>query len=182
MQKRSVAFLCAIISAAIIAASFSAPAKAVNWKAVTTVTGSGSQTTAEFSISGSEWRINWSYAPNSQAPSLTVFSFFVYSHGGNPVDHVIRYGASETSGTLSIHEGPKPYYITIEAANTPSYTITVEYDADSTVSGSLLAAIIAAVIAIPTIIIIIMVLALRKKYKKPKPPTTQPPPPPPPPT
>jgi len=155
----------------------------VNWKTVTTVTGSGSQTTAEFNISGSEWRMNWSYAPNWQQPSLTVFSFFVYSHGGNPVDYVTRYGASNTSGTLNIHEGPKPYYITIEAANTPTYTIIVEYDADSAVSGSLLAAIIAAVFAIPTILIIIMVVALRRKYKKQKAAATQtvPPPPPPPP-
>ena len=121
MQKRSAAFLCIMISAALIAASFPAPAKAVNWKTVTTVTGSGSQTTAEFNISGSEWRMNWSYAPNWQQPSLTVFSFFVYSHGGNPVDYVTRYGASNTSGTLNIHEGPKPYYLTIEAANTPTY-------------------------------------------------------------
>jgi hypothetical protein len=183
MEKKITWFVFALLVASLVAASFCAPAKAANWKPVTTFTGSDSQTTAEFHIDGSEWRINWSYAPNPQVPSLTAFSFFVYPHGETDhyVDNIVQYGASNTSGTLNIHEGPKLYHLEILVANTPGYTITVEYDADSVVSDILLIAIIAAVIAIPTIIIIIMVIFVRKKYGKQKPPTTVTPPPPPPP-
>jgi hypothetical protein len=126
------------------------PVKCANWQRVTQFTGSGSQTTAEFSIGGSEWRIVWSYVPNSVGPSFTVFSFFVYPHGEANVyvDSVIKYGSSETSGILYIHQGPKPYYLKILSANTQGYTITVEYDTESDVGMGTIIAIIVAIIAI----------------------------------
>jgi hypothetical protein len=98
-------------------------------------------------------------------------------------DDVYESGAGNTSGTLYVHEGPRPYYLKILTANTGGYTITVEYDKDSEVGTGLLMAIIAAVIAIPVIIIIVVVYVARKKYRKQKPPVgaVQPPPPPPPP-
>jgi hypothetical protein len=185
MKKRIAGFEFVVLAACLTAASLCPSVRAANWRPVTAFTGSASQTTAEFHIGGSEWRINWSYSPNGQDASLTAFSFFVFPHGetANYVDYVVQYGASNTSGTLNIHEGPKLYYLKILAANTPGYTITVEYDADSVVSDSLLAAIIAAVIIVPTVAIIIMAIFVRKKYRKRESPTTsvQPPPPPPPP-
>jgi len=183
MQKKAIALLCTMMAASMIAASFLTPAKAMNWKTVTAIPGSGSQTTAEFRINGSEWRVNWSYTPNWQAPSLTVFSFFVYPHGEENayVGHVIQYGAGNTSGTLNIHEGPGLYYIKIEAV-TQNYVLTVEYDADSVVSDSLFYAIIAAAIAIPTVIIVVMAVFVRKKHRMQRTmmPSSPPPPPPPP--
>ena len=182
MRKSNKALLCGLI-VVMVAAIFSIPVKAANWQPVTTVTGSGSQTSAEFHIKGSEWRISWTYTPNPQEPSLTVFSFFVYPHGETAayVGNVIKYGSGETSGTLSIHEGPKLYYIEVLAGNTPGYSLSVEYDADSEVSDSLLVAIIAAVIIIPTILIVVMAVLVRKRVKNRKLAMLSPPPPPPPP-
>ncbi len=177
--------LSALLVAFIFAVSSPISVKCVNWQRVTQFTGSGSQATSEFHIRGSEWRINWSYIPNSLAPSLTAFSLFVYPHGETKsyVDDVIQYGSSATSGTLYIHEGPKLYYLEILAANTPSYTIIIDYDADSEASTGLLIAIIVAVIMVPTVITIAIVYVARKKYRKQKnaASTTLPPPPPPPP-
>jgi hypothetical protein len=171
----------------LVAASFStSPVEATNWQQVTTITGSDSKASDDFRISGSEWRIRWTYTPNGQNPSLTAFSFFVYPHGETDiyVGHVIEYGASSTSGTLSIHEGPKLYYVEILAANTPGYTLTIEYDADSVVSDSTLAIIIFVAIGVPIILIIVIAIVVRKRVKKRKlamMSSSLPPPPPPPP-
>jgi hypothetical protein len=188
MKKKTMMLLFTLMLIVLAAASFSTtPVKAANWQAVTTITGSGSKTSDEFRISGSEWRIKWTYIPNGQDPSLTAFSFFVYPHGETAVyvDRVIEYGASSTSGTLNIHEGPKLYYVEILTANTPSYTLTVEYDADSVVSDSMLAVIIFVAIGVPIILIIVIAVVVRKRVKKRKQSLVSisfPPPPPPPPT
>jgi hypothetical protein len=186
MQKKTIVLLFTLVLIMLAAASFSTiPVKAANWQTVTTITGSGSKTSDEFRISGSEWRIKWTYTPNGQEPSLTSFSFFVYPHGETAVyvDRVIEYGASSTSGTLNIHEGPKLYYVKILTANTPSYTLTVECDADSVVSDSLLAIIIVAAIGVPIILMIVIAVVVRKRVKKRKQSLKSisiPPPPPPP--
>jgi hypothetical protein len=168
MRKIKIMILLLLLVAAIAAVSFPRPVVAANWQVVKTITGSGSITTDEFHIDGSEWRIKWNYSPNSQEPSLTAFSFFVYPHGETTsyVGHVIEYGSANTSGTLDLHEGPRLFYIEILAANTPGYTLTIESDVDSVVSDSLLYAIIATVFAVPIIIIIVIVVALRKKRKR----------------
>lgn len=187
MQKKTMMLLFTLMLIVLAASFLTTSVKAANWQTVTTITGSGSKTSDEFRISGSEWRIKWTYTPNGQDPSLTGFSFFVYPHGETAVyvDSVIEYGASSTSGTLNIHEGPKLYYVEILAANTPSYTLTVECDTDSVVSDNLLAVIIFATIGIPIILIIVIAVVVRQRVKKRKQslmsPSFPPPPPPPPP-
>ncbi|HJX22924.1 MAG TPA: hypothetical protein VJ574_00750 [Candidatus Bathyarchaeia archaeon] len=128
----------------------------------------------------------WSYTPNSIEPSLTIFSFFIVRHGeGAPFgEYVYESGTDTTSGVLYIHEGPRPYYLMILAANTAGYTITVESDRSTEVGTGMLTLIIALVIAIPVALIIVMVYILRKRKRTQKAPTfaeyPQPPPPPPP--
>ena len=186
MRNRSVV-LCVLLLASFLAVFCSPSVKCADWRQVTRFTGSGTQQldTVEFRINGSEWRIVWSYNPNSFSPSLTVFSFFIYRHSETtPMEeHVYESGADNTSGVLYVHEGPKLYYLQILTANTEGYTITVEYDKDSEVGTGLLIAIIALVIAIPVVIMVVIVYFTRKKYRKQKPSAnnTQPPPPPPPP-
>jgi hypothetical protein len=137
----------------------------------------------EFRINGSEWRITWSYNPNSIEPSLTEFSFFIFRHGdANPMqEHVYASGSTNTSSVLYIHQGPGLYYLKILTANTAGHAITVEYDKESEVSTGLLITIIALVISIPVIIMVIIVRFVRKKHPKKPPFTTNIPPPPPPP-
>jgi hypothetical protein len=180
MKKRTTALILILVAVTLVAASLSTmPVEAANWQQVTTITGSGSKISDEFRISGSEWRIRWTYNTNVQDPSFTEFSFFVYPHGetANYVDYVYD---SDTSGTLNIHEGPKLYYVNILAANTPSYTLTVEYDADNVVSDSLLAVVIFVAIGVPIILIIVIAVVVRKRVKKRKLSAELPPPPPPP--
>ncbi len=107
MQKKTVPLILVTAVAVFLVLSFTLPAEAANWQQVTTISGSDSQTTSEFMVSGSEWRIRWSYTPDAQFPSLTAFSFFVYPHGETAayVGHVVEYGSSETSGTLDFHDG-----------------------------------------------------------------------------
>jgi hypothetical protein len=176
-------FLLVLVAVTFMVVLFSTPVKAVNWQPVTTITGSDSKNSEEFHIYGSEWRIRWTYTPNGAEPSMTLFSFFVYPHGetNNYVEYISKSGSSSTSGTLSIHEGPKLYYVSILSANTPGYTLTVEYDADSEVSDSALAVIIFLTIGVPIILIIIISVIIRKRVKKRKTsPVMNPPPPPPP--
>jgi hypothetical protein len=166
--------LCVLLFVFVFVSSVSFPVKCASWQQVTQFTGTGTQNfdTVEFRINGSEWRLVWSYTPNSVEPSLTVFSFFIFRHGElvPMADNVYESGSGNTSGVLNIHEGPSPYYLRILTANTEGYAITVECDKDSEVGTGLLMAIIALVIAIPVVIIVVMVVALRKRGKKAKPP------------
>jgi hypothetical protein len=182
MQTKCAVILCFLVLNIVSAASLFMSVKAANWKNVTAFAGPGNQvTTPEFHINGSEWRITWTYTPNVGVPDLTVFSFFIYRHGETtPVDYLSKNGATETSGAFYMHEGPRLYSLQI-ITSTPGYTITVEYDADSAVSDSLLYAIVAAAIAIPTVIIVVMAVLVRKKYGKQKTMMASSPPPPPPP-
>jgi hypothetical protein len=183
--------LCVLLFVSFFAGLCSFPAKCASWQQVTQFTGQGTQEldTVEFRINGSEWRLVWSYTPNSVAPGLTVFSFFIYRHGESVpmADHVYESGSGNTSGVLYVHEGPRPYYLKILTANTEGYMITVEYDKDSEVGMGLVVAIIALVIAIPVVVIIVLVYVMRRRMRRKKQllaagQQLPPPPPPPPPT
>ena len=183
-MRRKMLLLFALAAVALVFAFCSPLAEAENWQPVTTITGSGEQVSSEFHIKGSEWRIRWSYAPNAQYPSMTVFSFFVYPHGESAayVDSVVL--PDERSGVLSLHGGPRLYYVRVVAGNTPGYTLVVEYDADSEVSDSTLAVVIGLTIGIPIVLIVVMAVAVRRRVKARKRSNAsmfQPPPPPPPP-
>jgi hypothetical protein len=184
LKKKIMVLVLSLAAVAFVTASFWPRAKAENWQPVTTISGSGEQISDEFHIKGSEWRIRWSYTLNAQVPSMTAFSFFVYPHGETAVYVGSVVFPDETSGVLSIHEGPKLYYVNVVAGNTPGYTLTIEYDADSEVSDSTLAAIIGLAIGIPIVLMVAIALLARKRAKKWKSANTNmfPPPPPPPPT
>lgn len=159
--------------------------QAVNWQQVKTISGSGSLTTDEFMVNGTEWRIRWSYAPDAQFPDLTAFSFFVYPHGETStyVGHVIQYKGEVTSGTLDMNDGTGLHYIRIITANTPDYTLTIEYNKASETSGSFIFMVVGLALGIPIVLIVIISVLVRKRVKKRKtlsmPPFPPPPPPPP---
>lgn len=107
------------------------PVQAVNWQTVATYTRTG--TTDYFSIPTSEWRIDWTYTPDSQYPAYAAFSFFVYLKGETAlyIESVYKTGANDTSGTTYVHQGPGEYYLRISEASTQALTVTVQYDADA---------------------------------------------------
>jgi hypothetical protein len=136
---------------------------AANWQTVTTITGSSDQTTDYFNVPKNEWRLTWSYTPDPSYPQYAVFGFYVYPKGEDAiyVDSVSANGNSQTSGTSYVHEGSKDYYIKILTANTPNYTIKIEYDTTAIPEYSTIAIII-------TLALVSMsVIAVRKKLKKP---------------
>ena len=183
MQKKAVPLIFVIATAIFLVPSFTMPAEAANWQQVTTISGSKSQTSSEFMVNGSEWRIRWSYTPDTQFPDLTAFSFFVYPHAETSayVGHIIEYGNDETSGTLNLNVGTGLHYVHIVAANTPGYTLTVEYNAESLASDSLIAIVVGLVLGVPIVLIVLISFLVRKRVKKRKLLSAPPPPPLPPP-
>lgn len=121
--------------------------------------------TVPFNVSGSEWRIDWSYVPLHQTAGSTSSSFGVTVFAeGKSVNSVPTYpvifemGSNQTSGTSYVHQGRGEYYLTISVVNLQSCAITVWYDVDSVstqgidttllvVSVLIIVALVAAVIA-----------------------------------
>lgn len=182
MQKKTLPLILVTAVAVFLVLSFTLPAEAANWQQVTTISGSDSQTTSEFMVKGAEWRIRWPYTPDAQFPDLTAFSFFVYPHAETSVyvGHIIQYGNDETSGTLNLNVGTGLHYVSIIAANTPSYTLTVEYNTESVASGSFIALVVGLVLGIPIVLIVLISFLVRKRVKRRKLLAAPPPPPPPP--
>lgn len=111
-------------------------ASAANWETVTTITGSVDQTTNTFKITAQEWRLQWSYTPDSQFPALTFFGVIIYQQGESTyIDSFYVNGSTQTNGNEYIHEGMNNYHLEILDANIPSYTIIVQQDRD-TISGT----------------------------------------------
>lgn len=168
--------LAIIILMAIAAMSILPFALAVDWETVTTITGSADKTSNTFSISVQEWRLQWSYTPDPDFPSLTFFGVLVYpeGEGATYVDSFYVNGSTQTSGTEYIHEGMNSYHLEILDANIPSYTITVQqYGAtvSSTSNENVTTAILVAIVVIILAVIVIALLLWRRKNQKP----TQPP-------
>lgn len=172
-----------LLAVSLVVVSFSVPVRAASWQPIITITGSGSQTTSEFMVNGSEWRVRWSYVPDAQAPDLSVFSFFVYPHAETSLyeGHVIQYGNEQTSGTLIPKAGTGLHYIEVVAGNNRGYTINVEYNTESVVSDSFIVLVVGIALGLPIILIIIISVLVRKRVKKQKTELMSPPPPPPPP-
>ena len=111
-------------------------ASATNWETVTTITGSVDQTTNTFKITSQEWRLQWSYTPDPQFPSLTFFGVLIYQQGESTyIDSFYVNGSTQTNGNEYIHEGKNNFHLEILDANIPSYTIIVQQDRD-TISGT----------------------------------------------
>jgi uncharacterized repeat protein (TIGR02543 family) len=89
-------------------------------------TGSSDTTTPPFTVTTSEWTIDWSYVPDPEYPDLATFGFFVYPRG-ETVDYVesVLFPGS-TSGSTYSYAGPGEYYIKLSCANIKSWRITIK--------------------------------------------------------
>jgi hypothetical protein len=148
---------------------------ATNWQQIKTFTGTNETegyATDPFNVPGSEWRIDWSYVPLAQTQGSTTAAFSVsaYPKGetGNPIAEIIKTGSNETSGTTYIHQGRGDYYLQINVANTQNYTVTVQYDADSTAAQGIDLGLAAAIV-LTTVAIIVAIVVIFKRNKKPQP-------------
>jgi hypothetical protein len=99
-----------------------------DWMTVTTITGSADQTTKNFNITAQEWRLLWSYTPDSRFPSLGFFGVLVYPEGEDAsyIDSFYVNGSTQTNGVENINGSVGNYHLEILDANIPSYTIIVQ--------------------------------------------------------
>ena len=90
-----------------------------------TLTGSSDKKTAPFTVTTSEWIIDWSYVPDPELSEFAVFGFFVYPRGETVgyVESVLV--PDSTSGTTYSYAGVGEYYISVTIANVRSWTITI---------------------------------------------------------
>lgn len=109
-----------------------------NWQEVTTFTGSGTQAyiTGYFTCNHTEWRIRWSYVPDSNHPEYALFTYLTYPQGESVsyidfIEEPSPYGSSNTSGISYIHNNNGTFYGKVDVANIESYTIIIEQDMDS---------------------------------------------------
>lgn len=100
-------------------------ASAQTYQEVTTITGSGDQTTNYFNIPTKEARYEWSY---TSSKSSQVFSVFIYEeNSGDLYVNALLPSSGQTSGTEYLHNlKPGNYYAKVYAANLDSYTVKVE--------------------------------------------------------
>lgn len=91
-----------------------------------TFTGSSGRTTPPFTITTSEWIIDWSYIPaDPEYPEWAGFYFFIYPRG-ETVDYVeALFSPGSTSGSTYSYAGPGEYYVEVLAANLESWTIII---------------------------------------------------------
>lgn len=103
-------------------------AYAADWATVTTITGSADQTSKTFNITVQEWRLKWSYTPDSRFPSLGFFGVLVYPEGESAsyIDSFYVNGSAQTEGVENINGTAGNYHLEILDANIPSYTIVVQ--------------------------------------------------------
>ncbi len=107
--------------------------QAQSYQQIIKVTGSGNQTTDNFNVPTSDWRIIWSYVPNPSYPALAIFSVFAYPKGESSAyaTNVVQFGDSNTSGVVYVHQGQNDYYLKIIVTSVKSYIITVESQQES---------------------------------------------------
>jgi hypothetical protein len=133
MKKLLIILLLATLLAA--TASFT---YAQTYQEVKTFTGSGTTNTntENFNIPSGEWRVTWSYTPNSSYPLVAFFSVYVYPKDQivSYIDSVAKDGDNETSGIIYIHEGNQEYYLKIATAYLQDYTVTVEAETNAAAS------------------------------------------------
>ena len=102
-----------------------------NWQEVTTFTGSQSTVTGYFTCNHTEWRIRWSYVPDSNHPEYALFTYLTYPQGETVSYIDVIDGSSNTSGISYIHNNNGTFYGRVNVANIESYTIIIEQDMDS---------------------------------------------------
>lgn len=109
----------------------SAQASPEHWTEVTRFTGSTDQNTIYFTCSHNEWRLNWTYTPNAQYPTLAGFACTIKDNESLTIDSIYQTGNETTSGLTYMHNKPGTFYLTIGVANLVDYTIIIEQDLDS---------------------------------------------------
>lgn len=87
------------------------------------ITGSGDKTSPPFTVTTSEWIIDWSFSASE--PGYAVFGFFVYPRGETAMYVESVLFPSTSSGTTYSYAGPGDYYVKISAGNINSWTITI---------------------------------------------------------
>lgn len=90
-----------------------------------TITGSGSEKSAPFTITTSEWIIDWEYEPEPEYPDMAVVSFFIYPRGETAMYTEAIMPGSETSGSSYSYAGPGDYYVEVIAANVLSWEVVI---------------------------------------------------------
>lgn len=179
--------LAATIFVAFMNMSIISVAHGADWITVTTITGSTDQTSKSFNITAQEWRLQWSYTPDLQFPSLTFFGVLVYPEveGESYIDSFYVNGSTKTSGIEVINGSIGNYHLEILDANIPSYTIVVQ-QYGGTVSNppdgnSIFENLtnVALVVLVTVIVAVVVAVILLKRRKSPR--STQMPLPPPPP-
>ena len=87
------------------------------------LTGSGSKTTAPFTVTTAEWVIEWSYT--SDDPEWASFAFFVYPRGETALYVESMMFSEDTSGSTYSYAGPGEYYVEVSAANIKRWEIVI---------------------------------------------------------
>ena len=167
--------LAAIFCVAFMNMSIISVAYAADWLTVTTITGSADQTSKSFNITAQEWRLQWSYTPDPQFPSLTFFGVLVYPEveGESYIDSFYINGSTQTSGIEVINEGTGNYHLEILDANIPSYTIvvqqyggTVSNPPDGNSIFDNLTNVVLAVLVIAILAVVVAVVFLKRKKSR----------------
>jgi hypothetical protein len=166
--------LAVIIFTAIASMSILPFACAADWATVTTITGSADQTSKTFSITALQWRLQWSYTPDPQYPSLAFFGVLVYpeSEGASYIDSFYVNGSTQKSGIEDINGSMGNYHLEILDANIPSYTIivqqyggTISGTSDGNSVGNLIYIVIVVLVLVIFAVVAVAVLLKRRKNR-----------------
>lgn len=91
-----------------------------------TITGSGSEKSAPFTVTTSEWIIEWEYEPEPEYSDMAVIGFFIYPRGETTMGIEAIVPGSETSGSSYSYAGPGDYYVDVQAAGVLSWKIQIK--------------------------------------------------------
>lgn len=171
-MKAKKTVLATIIIVTFMSMSIMSIACAADWLTVTTITGSADQTSKSFNITAQEWRLQWSYTPDPQFPSLTFFGVFVYPEVEDEsfIDSFYVNGSTQTSGIEVINSGIGKYHLEILDANIPSYTIivqqyggTVSNPPDGNLIFENLTNVILAILFIAILAVVVVIIFLKRR-------------------
>lgn len=95
------------------------------WERIESFTGTGNDTTAQFSVSANNWRIRW--AIDSIYPEYATFDVFVYKQD-EPITfrQQFSHNGTENSGTVPVELDAGIYYMKVIATNLYRWSIAVE--------------------------------------------------------
>jgi hypothetical protein len=95
------------------------------WQRIKTFTGTANDTTTQFPISGTGWRICW--AIDTLYPEYATFDIFVYRKGVQTTfEQKFSHTGTDNAGTVLIEQGAGTYYMKVIATNLYRWSIAVE--------------------------------------------------------